>query len=306
MKTSETISELAKAVAAASLEFPPIERGRTAKVRMKNGGEYSYDYADLADVLSAVRGPLAKHGVSISHDCVVLRDPLRVETTARLEHASGEWKESSPLSLPCDGLMSETQQVGSACSYGRRYTTQSILGLSTECDDDGSAAGGTEATTSKRESLGACPKCGKTSSVIVGQPQYGGGIVCFKKREGCGHTWATDAHPFTPKSGEGNVPSDLSNGKKVEPPPAGPAKCKEYETLARFLHNCGATTPQEAVAIIDWTLPLKDEEKIMGSADYMKTLHQNKDLCGQLFRALEGTNMSGPKIYEEAMAAQTV
>lgn len=303
MRTSDTISELAKAVAAASLEFPPIERGRTAKVRMKNGGEYSYDYADLADVLSAVRGPLAKHGVSISHDCVVLRDPLRVETTARLEHASGEWKESSPLSLPCDGLMSETQQVGSACSYGRRYTTQAILGLSTDSDDDGNAAGGADATTAKREPLGPCPKCGKTSSVIAGKAEHGGGIVCWKKRnDGCGHTWATDAHPFTQKSGEGNVPSDQSNGAKKPEQPSEPERCKEFIALGKFLQNCRPNlnhevTPDEATAIINWAVP--DVGRIEG-------LRMMAGECKQIFNALRDSGMSGDLIYAEAVQAAAV
>lgn len=36
----------------------------------------------------------------------------------------------------------------------------------------------------------ACPKCGKTDSVIQGKAEYGGGKICFKKKNGgCGHKW---------------------------------------------------------------------------------------------------------------------
>lgn len=37
-----------------------------------------------------------------------------------------------------------------------------------------------------------CPKCGKPA-VIKGQEQYGGGWVCWKKRDGCGAKWPNGA-----------------------------------------------------------------------------------------------------------------
>jgi hypothetical protein len=40
--------------------------------------------------------------------------------------------------------------------------------------------------------LPACPKCGSTTSVIIGKPEYGGGFVCFDKKGGCKHKWSTD------------------------------------------------------------------------------------------------------------------
>jgi len=45
--------------------------------------------------------------------------------------------------------------------------------------------------------LPACPKCGKKNSVIRGKEEYGGGFVCFKKKnDGCGHTWQADDVPL--------------------------------------------------------------------------------------------------------------
>lgn len=296
------LDKLADALAKASSKFPVIERGCTAKVRTKAGGEYSYDYADLDDVLRAVRGPLADNGLTLTHDHVVHREPFAVETTAMLVHSSGQFLKTSPLYIPCDGTMAPAQLVGSACTYGRRYTTQAILGLSTEADDDGNGAGGNDASTGKREPLPACPKCQKTTSVIVGQAQYGGGLVCFKKKQGCGHTWATEAHPATPKEGEGNVPSDQSNGKKPPKAEEPPASCKEYNTLGNFLRNCRpdlehTVTPEEATKIINWAVP--------GVGD-ITSLRMMAGECKQIFEALRGTNLSGPQIYAEAVAAAAV
>lgn len=200
MKQSEQIEQLNAALAEAAKKFPVIQRGRTAKVKTKTGGEYSYDYADLDDVLSAIRLPLAEQGLTLTHDCVVTREPLGVETVAILNHASGQFRESSPLWLPCDDFMAPTQAIGSASTYGKRYTGQGILGLSTESDDDANGASGNDASTSKKEPLPACPKCDKGSSAVIpGKAEYGAGLLCFGKKGGCGHSWETPEHPFNEK-----------------------------------------------------------------------------------------------------------
>lgn len=214
MKTSEQTNELAAALAKAASTFPKIERGRTATVYPKDSSKkpYSYDYADLDDVLSAVRLPLAENGLTISHDCRVTRDPLCLEVIARLDHASGQWKESEPLPMPCEGTMSAAQQIGSAYTYGRRYTSQAILGISTEADDDGHAAGDLDSELGRKEERPACPQCGTNKSVIIGKPEYGGGFVCYAKKGGCGHKWQPEPEqPFgAPREGEAK-----SKAKKV-------------------------------------------------------------------------------------------
>lgn len=202
MKTSEHINELTAALAKASSKFTKIERGRTATVYPKDSNKkpYSYDYADLDDVLSAIRGPLAENGVVISHDAKPTkkisgdgpgeREAWEVEVICRLEHSSGQWKESSPFTLPCEGTMPVAQQAGSANTYARRYTTQNMLGLSTEADDDGNAAGGNEADTGSRQQRAPkppCPKCETNTHVY--EDRQKGGFFCWKQKGGCGHNW---------------------------------------------------------------------------------------------------------------------
>lgn len=200
METEMNLAPLSEALAKAAEKFPAIERSCTAKVITKDGGQYSYDYADLDDVLRAVRPHLAAQGLTLSHDHVVIREPLAVETTAILRHASGASIKTPALYIPCDGKMAPAQLVGSACTYGRRYTTQAILGLSTESDDDGNGASGNDASTSKKEPLPACPKCDKGSSAVIpGKAEYGAGLLCFAKKGGCGHSWETPEHPFNEK-----------------------------------------------------------------------------------------------------------
>lgn len=143
----DSTPELNKALAACQGKFPAVEKGRTATVRTKSGGSYSYDYADLSDLLSAVRPVLSAHGLAISHDQETTRDPLGVATVAILEHASGERKTGKVIWLPCSQDMQPVQAIGSAMTYGRRYTTQAILGIATETDDDGNTASGNDAAT---------------------------------------------------------------------------------------------------------------------------------------------------------------
>src|SRR3954454_3659437 len=57
---------LVAALAAAQGAFPSIHRGHTAIVPAKNGKSgYSYSYADLGDVLAAVRPVLSAHGLAL-------------------------------------------------------------------------------------------------------------------------------------------------------------------------------------------------------------------------------------------------
>lgn len=208
MRTSEQITELATAVSKAATKFPKIERRCTATVYPKDKDKkpYSYDYADLDDVLSAVRSPLAENGVILSHDAKLIREPLCLEVTARLEHSSGQWKESDPLPMPLEGTMSVTQQIGSAYTYGRRYTSQAILGISTEADDDGNVAGDQEAETGRRQRQPKppCPKCGKPEFVY--EDRQKGGWFCWKTKGGCGHNWLpVDEQP----------PANVSEAKQI-------------------------------------------------------------------------------------------
>lgn len=252
MERSEHIEQLTTALAEAAKEFPHIERGCSANVKTKTGASYSYSYADLNDVVSAVRGPLAKNGLVLSHDCRVIREQVQiegetsweysVETIAVLEHSSGQWKHSSPFLVPCDGHMAAAQLVGSGATYGKRYTAQNILGLSTESDDDGNAAAGNEATTGKREPLPACPKCKTNKNVIIGKAEYGGGFVCFAKKGGCGEKW--QASPAAAEAPAQPTQSASSGNAVSSPAPNLTAEDAKYIENASASLNAATNEPE--------------------------------------------------------------
>jgi hypothetical protein len=122
------------ALAKAQGEFPPIHRSRTATVRPKEGAAYTYNYADLGDILAAVRPVLSKHGISVSQPIEMLDSGRMVLRTLV---AFGESAIDATMPLP---PYDKPQSWGSALTYARRYSLTSLLGLATEDDDDGEAA----------------------------------------------------------------------------------------------------------------------------------------------------------------------
>lgn len=226
MRTSESIDQLATALAAAQGEFTNPERNRDVKVTMKAGGSYTFAYATFDAIIEMVRPPLAKHGLMITQPCSLVEHCAIV--TTRLAHKSGQWIEDdiSWGILENDG----PQQLGSILTYLKRYSLVGMLGIASEEDDDGNAASGNQAESKPRAKLPACPKCGESKGVIVGKEEYGGGLVCFKAKGGCGHKWhpESDLPEVTPENGKAAKPA-----KKAEPakePPADP-----YARAAQFI-----------------------------------------------------------------------
>ncbi len=121
----------AEAFTEAQAELPPIAKQHEATI----GNSYSYKYADLADVLEAVRPVLNKHGLSISQSSVSEEGKIGVIT--RIYHTSGHVETFGPLLLPAGG---DARSAGSAITYARRYGLCAALGIAPDDDDDGAAA----------------------------------------------------------------------------------------------------------------------------------------------------------------------
>lgn len=168
MKSSETIGALAEALAKAQGAFPAIAKDKTAKIASAKGN-YTYDYADLASVLDAVRPTLAANGLAVVQSASTEGPDVAVVT--RLVHASGEWIESDPVKVACNST--RPQDVGSAITYARRYSIAGILGVAPEADDDGNVAQGTSATTQPRKSgLTLGDAVGSKPAAPAGEPVY--------------------------------------------------------------------------------------------------------------------------------------
>jgi hypothetical protein len=166
IRQSQEIGKLAEALAQAQGNFKPIKKERTAKIESSKGS-YSYRYADLSDVLDAVRTPLANFGLALIQPITWHEEHPWLVT--RLVHSSGEWIESLyPL-----GTYDRPQEMGSAITYARRYTLTALLGIAAEEDDDGGAAQRSESTdrraaasSARPGKLPACPTCGTNTNAM--------------------------------------------------------------------------------------------------------------------------------------------
>lgn len=121
------------ALAAAQAQFPKIAKTQTAHVQGKPGkASYSYSYADLADVLAAVRPVLAANGLTITQPTTYIEGKLHLIT--KLRHVGGGGEESIiDLSSASPG---NPQAFGGSLTYLRRYELTTLLGIAAEDDTD--------------------------------------------------------------------------------------------------------------------------------------------------------------------------
>lgn len=144
-------------LAKARAKFGPIKKSRTAKVTTNTGGSYSYQYADLSDMIDSTIGPLTEHGLSLIQTAEVLHDG--VEVNAVLVHRAGYEMHFPTLRLPIQsfGKTPTPQMVGSAITYARRYQYAGIFNLAAEEDDDANLAEGNSAQTGGKETMRRLP-----------------------------------------------------------------------------------------------------------------------------------------------------
>jgi hypothetical protein len=135
MNRSESIKEIAVALCKFQAEVKNPSNNATNPM-------YKSKYSTLDNVINTVKPVLSKFGLSYIQSPSTSEDGLHMGTTTLLMHESGEWIESDPVVLPAyklgkDGVkIYDAQAAGIAITYGRRYSLSSLLGVSSEDDDD--------------------------------------------------------------------------------------------------------------------------------------------------------------------------
>jgi hypothetical protein len=115
--------------------LPAIER---------KGQSHNGKYARWEDIAAGIMPVLAAHGFGLSFR--IKSADRHVLVTCILSHKDGHSEETEhPFPYDTSGSKTANQAIGSATSYGKRYTANAVLGIATrdeEKDDDGNAAGG--------------------------------------------------------------------------------------------------------------------------------------------------------------------
>ena len=143
-----THSTLEEALSHAQSLFPIIPKAHEARIKPRDKPEYSYRYADLGDIVEAVKPILHQCGLSVTQPIGFEKGTDLIRTT--LMHTSGgRVKSKMRLTLS----QSTPQATGSLITYFRRYAYCAMLGIVSDVDDDGTlaeAAYGADAPRSRR------------------------------------------------------------------------------------------------------------------------------------------------------------
>lgn len=136
IKTSPQINEIVSALAKAQGEMKPAVFNRV-------NPHFRNRYADFTSCMEAVRDPLSKNGLAISQMPSTTPDGKFVLVTL-LAHGSGQWMAGE---FPLISTKQDSQGIGSAMTYAKRYSLCGMLGVVADeevdaSDDDGEAASG--------------------------------------------------------------------------------------------------------------------------------------------------------------------
>lgn len=129
-----------EALAAFQSECPIIQKTRKGHNSL---------YASYDDIIREIRPLLQKHGLSVRFSTSQAESSLHV--TCIVSHAAGHCEEST-LTIPVDASMraNDSQKVGSANSYARRYAIMNALNIVVSEEDDDGTAGCTVEVTEKQ------------------------------------------------------------------------------------------------------------------------------------------------------------
>lgn len=128
MNHSTSIASISAAMAKAFAQIEGAEKNKT-------NPHFRAKYADLGNVVDAVKPALLKHGLWFSQVSYDIENHAAVETV--IYHESGEWISCGIVSVPVS--KADAQGFGSAMTYARRYSLSAAFGVAPE-DDDANAA----------------------------------------------------------------------------------------------------------------------------------------------------------------------
>jgi ERF superfamily len=136
-RSSQSISNLAAALAKAQIELVNPEKSLTATIKSAgpDGKEQTFSYASLSSGLDIVRKTLGQHEIATVQTTAVDQTTGTINLTTLLAHASGEWIASDwPV---CSVIETDTpHRMGAALTYARRYALFTLVGIAGEDDLD--------------------------------------------------------------------------------------------------------------------------------------------------------------------------
>lgn len=136
-QTSETINQIASALAKAQAELENPEKALTATIvsPFPREEKRSFRYASLATGLEIVRRCLSKHEIATVQATAIEPGAGLIKLTTTLLHSSGEWIASDWPVCPVNETAAP-HRMGAALTYARRYALFTLVGIAGEDDLD--------------------------------------------------------------------------------------------------------------------------------------------------------------------------
>lgn len=123
------LAPLYAALAKAQGAFPEIKKTRTAKIRPQTGDPWEYNYADLSDLIKAVRKPLSDNGLGFYQHPT--EDGKSLATV--VFHETGlDVTTLYPMHQTTGGRMHPAQNYSVGGTYAKRNGLSAALGVASE------------------------------------------------------------------------------------------------------------------------------------------------------------------------------
>lgn len=145
---SPSLGKLGMALAKAQLGFDVILNDTPVKMDLKNGGSFSYKYAELDSIMKATRKSLAENELCVTQCVSTKIEALQVSNTSGqpshvnytfvtvttlLLHSSNEFIESS---LTLAKATTDSKDVGGLASFAKRIAYTAIVGAIVSDEDE--------------------------------------------------------------------------------------------------------------------------------------------------------------------------
>lgn len=131
MRMSDQLNDFTTALSKFQGAITPPPKSRTVQVKQRDGGSYSFAYAELDTILEHIKKPFTENGFSWFSGVTYPPNGAPVLTT-RVNHVSGQWLETD-YRLP---NTNDPKAFAGEITYGRRYCFSMLMGLSSQQDAD--------------------------------------------------------------------------------------------------------------------------------------------------------------------------
>lgn len=168
MNTSPQIDKIVPALIAVKSKLQAV-------IKSANNPFFKSKYATLEAHLEAVEPLLAENGLVLTQPTGIHETSGQSIVSSILMHISGQYISSfMPLASKDPN---DAQKLGSAITYGRRYTLGALFSMATESDDDGESAVGRGkgvATTLVKSDKNPVTVVGRgeTATITVNSPAF--------------------------------------------------------------------------------------------------------------------------------------